>query len=470
MRTIQMHDDNQDDPPYNSLVNEAAVIAVATQLAHAVLAGDQRQSALRHRLQRVLGRTWPWLAPLIGKIRLDFGDRISPADHDELVRSIVAYPPLRRAFESDGEVPRVRGWYPFLPPMGAPPARLGAIDLPALATPGDLADWLGLRNGELDWFAGSLRPQIAANGPLWHYSYRWLAKRRGGYRLIEVPKPRLRNLQRRILRNILDQVPVHVAAHGCVRGRSVASAAHPHTRADVVLQIDLRDFFSSITAGRVHAVFRTLGYPPAAARLLTGLTTHATPYSVLRGAPVAEYADPRADGSQWRRHAVLTAPHLPQGAPSSPSLSNLCAYRLDLRLSGAAVACGVRYTRYVDDLIFSGDLVFARKIERFKSMVYSIIVEEGFEPHFQKTRAQTQATGQHVVGLVVNRKLNVPRREFDALKALLHNCRLHGPSGQNRRAHPMFCQQLLGRIARVAQVNTARGERLRREFDSIDWA
>lgn len=470
MRAVQMHDNSKDDPPYNSLDNEAAVIAVATQLAHAVLAGDKRPSALRHRLQRVLGRNWPWLAPLIGQIRLDFGDGISPAEHDELVRSIVAYPPLRRAFECDGEVPRVRGWYPFLPPMGAPPARLGAIDLPALATPGDLADWLGLRSGELDWFAGSLRPQIAANGPPWHYSYRWLAKRCGGYRLIEVPKPRLRNLQRRMLRNILERVPVHPAAHGCVRGRSVVSAALPHTAADVVLQIDLRDFFSSVSAGRVHAVFRTLGYPCAAARLLTGLATHSTPHSILRAAPVAEHTDPVATRSQMRRHFLLTVPHLPQGAPSSPALANLCAYRLDLRLSGAAAACGVSYTRYVDDLIFSGDLAFARKIERFKSMVYSIIEDEGFEPHFQKTRARTQATPQHVVGLVVNRKLNVPRREFDALKALLHNCRCHGPSGQNRRAHPMFRQHLLGRIARVAQINPARGARLMQEFHSIDWA
>ena len=462
-----MHDDNH--PRFDSLEFEPGLLALATQLAHAVLAGEQRPPALRKRLQTVLGRNWPWLAQLIRQVRLDFGDGISSAEHDELVRSILAFAPLRRAFGSDGEVPRVRGWYPFRPPMGTPPARLGAIDLPSLATPGDLAEWLGLRVGELDWFAGSLRPQAAANGPLSHYSYRWLAKRRGGYRLVETPKPRLRNLQRRVLRHILDLVPVHVAAHGCVRGRSVVSAALPHTGTEVVLQIDLRDFFSTVTAARVHALFRTLGYPRAAARLLTGLTTHSTPQSVLRAAPVAELADPVATRSEKRRHLLLTVPHLPQGAPSSPALANLCAYRLDLRLSGAAAACGVSYTRYVDDLIFSGDLAFAREIERFKSMVYSIIVDEGFEPHFQKTRVQTQAAPQHVVGLVVNSKLNVPRREFDALKALLHNCRCHGPSEQNRHAHPMFRQHLLGRIARVAQVHPVRGARLLREFRGIDW-
>lgn len=468
MRAAPMHDESH--PRFDSQYIEPDLLALATQLAHAVLAGEQRPPALRKRLQTVLGRNWPWLTQLSRQVRLDFGDGISSAEHDELVRSILAFATLRRAFESDGDVPRVRGWFPFQPPMGAPPARLGAIDLPALATPGDLADWLGLRIGELDWFAGSLRPQVAANGPLWHYSYCWLAKRRGGYRLIEIPKPRLRNLQRRILRDILERVPVHPAAHGCVRGRSAVSAALPHTGTDVVLQIDLREFFSTVAAARVHGVFRTLGYPPAVARLLTGLATHSTPHSVLRAAPVAEHADAQAKRSQLQRHVLLTAPHLPQGAPSSPALANLCAYRLDLRLSGAAAACGVGYTRYVDDLIFSGDVAFARKIERFKSMVHSIIVDEGFQPHFQKTRTQTQATPQHVLGLVVNRKLNVPRCEFDALKALLHNCRCHGPSGQNRHAHPMFRQHLLGRIARVAQVNPARGARLLRDFGAIDWA
>jgi hypothetical protein len=141
---------------------------------------------------------------------------------------------------------------------------------------------------------------------------------------------------------------------------------------------------------------------------------------------------------------------------TSPALANLCAYRLDLRLSGAAAACGISYTRYVDDLIFSGDQAFMSKIEGFKSMIDSIIADEGFEPHFRKTRSQTQATAQQVVGMVINRKLNVPRREFDALKALLHNCRRHGPQGQNHLGHPVFRQHLLGRIARRTRQQGAR--------------
>lgn len=465
-----MYEDSEDDQPFDSVDVERVALPIATQLARAVLAGELKPSQLRKRMRRVLGRTWPWLGPLIELIRLDYGDIVSATQHDELVRSILDFAPLRGAFESDGEVPMVRGWYPFEPPMGAPPARLCAKDLPALATQGDIADWLGLSIAEMDWFAASLRPEPRASGPLCHYTYRWLAKRRGGHRLIEIPKSRLRILQRRILREVLERVPIHAAAHGCVCGRSVLSAALPHAGKHVVLRIDLQDFFSSVTASRVHAVFRTLGYPPAAAGVLTGLVTHSTPYPVMRAVPVAEYAQAEDASSRSRRHALLRIAHLPQGAPSSPALANLCAYRLDLRLSGAAAACDARYTRYVDDLIFSGDQAFARKIERFKTMVYSIIVDEGFEPQFRKTLAQRQATSQRILGLVVNRKLNLPRGEFDALKALLHNCRCHGPRGQNHRGHPSFRQHLLGRIARVAQFNPQRGARLLREFRGIDWS
>lgn len=356
--------------------------------------------------------------------------------------------------------------------MGEPPAslRAKAKELPRLATPGDLADWLGLPIGELDWFAASLRSDLTADGPLCHYRYRWLAKRRGGYRLIEIPKPRMRGLQRRVLHRILEQVPAHDAAHGCVSGRSTISAALPHSGKNLVLQIYLQDFFTGVTAGRLHAMFRTLGYPPAAARTLTGLVTHSTPYSILRASPSPELGQNDDAGTKSRRHAMLRIAHLPQGAPSSPALANLCAYRLDLRLSGAAAACGIGYTRYVDDLIFSGDDAFARKMERVKSMLYSIIVDEGFEPHYRKTRAQRQATSQRIVGMVVNQKPNVPRREFDTLKAILHNCRRHGPQGQNHLCHPHFRQHLLGRISRVAQLNANRGERLLREFRQIDWS
>lgn len=102
-------------------------------------------------------------------------------------------------------------------------------------------------------------------------------------------------------------------------------------------------------------------------------------------------------------------------------------------------------------------------------MIYSIIVDEGFELHHRKTRAQGQAASQHIVGLAVNHKPNIARREFDALKAMLRDRRRYGPKGQNHPCHQRFHQHLLGRIARVAQLSPHRGQKLLREFRHIDW-
>jgi hypothetical protein len=104
-----------------------------------------------------------------------------------------------------------------------------------------------------------------------------MPKRTGGMRLLEAPKPTLKAIQRRILHEILDRVPPHEAAHGFRSGRSILSHARAHAGRIALLRMDLEDFFISIPAGRVYGVFRTLGYPEEAARVLTGLSTSRSP-------------------------------------------------------------------------------------------------------------------------------------------------------------------------------------------------
>lgn len=352
--------------------------------------------------------------------------------------------------------------------MGTPPPALAGIDLPALATPGELADWLGLLPGELDWFSNAWN-KTAATAQLDHYHYHWLAKPSGGARLIEAPKERLRAIQRRILHGLLDRVPVHTAATGCVKGCSVIDNARRHCAAPLLLKMDLRDFFVSIPARRVHALFRSLGYPTATARCLTGLTTHATPAALLRQVPQAAYPSPeeRHRRRQWARQ--FAERHLPQGAPTSPTLANLCAYRLDLRLTAAAGASQAQYSRYVDDLAFScadGDPAHGR---RLLNMLQDIILEEGFTPNWRKTRLTPSSTAQRLTGLLVNTHPNLPRREYDRLKAILTNCRRRGPESQNRDGRPDFRAHLQGRVAWFRQVNAGRGEKLQALFERIDW-
>ena len=205
-------------------------------------------------------------------------------------------------------------------------------NLPVIESVGDLADWLSLSTDELEWFADlkGLGNKLQRTA-LQHYHYSIRPKRSGGVRLIEMPKPRLKELQRRILSGILDRIPVHAAVHGFVKGRSIVSFAAPHAGKAVLLRLDLQDFFPGFPAARVQALFRTLGYPEGVADRLGGICTNAVGRDVWSGRPVEIAA------REWQEARTLYArPHLPQGAPTSPALANLTAYRLDCRLAGLA--------------------------------------------------------------------------------------------------------------------------------------
>jgi hypothetical protein len=443
---------------------------VAEALANAFLAGESSPKAMRERGRRTLGRHWPWLVSLTTRLHsmLAPEDARDPKRRDAIAAFILAFPAFRAAFENPDTAPRVRGYFPFHARMEDPPAALAGLRLPDLATPGDLADWLALSPELLDWFA-NVAGRDTGMTKLTHYHARWVEKRSGGFRLIEAPKERLRALQRRILREILDLVPAHPAAYGCVRGRSVLDNAALHAGSPLLLKLDLRDFFLGIRASRVHALFRALGYPCAVARILTGLSTHCTPIQVLRGAPRTEYAsvEERRRHRAWVRQFMER--HLPQGAPTSPALANLCAWRMDVRLDAAARECQARYSRYVDDMAFScadGDSGRGRRI---LSMMQDIVLEEGFQPNWRKIRLLPSGASQRITGLVVNRHPNLPRREYDVLKAILTNCRHHGAASQNHRGLANFREYLLGRIGWFRQVHPERGERLVRLFERVDW-
>jgi hypothetical protein len=274
----------------------------------------------------------------------------------------------------------------------------------------------------------------------------------------------LKELQRTILAGILEQIPLHPAAHGFRKAHSIKTFAGPHARRPVVLRMDLRDFFPTFTYARIQALFRTAGYPESVANLLAGICTSATPRDTWRD------LDWDVDRTQLcETRGLYSQRHLPQGVPASPALANLCAFRIDCRLSGLALAAGAAYTRYADDLAFSGGEAFDRCVERFSIHVAAILLEEGFHVNHHKTRIMRQGVRQRLAGLVVNQRLNVQRSEFDRLKATLTNCVRLGPESQNRDAHPNFRSHLEGRVAFVEMINSARGKRLRVVFDRIQW-
>jgi hypothetical protein len=435
---------------------------VARALAAAFLAGEWERAAMAGRAAELLGRRPRWLGVVVDDVRIAHPAR--PADAPRALaatvdRSLRGLDAADRLSRPPRRVPAAR----FVTAMG--PARW---PVPAAPTTADLAALLDLHPGELAWLADRRSLERSAGPHLRNYRYRWRARPGGPPRLIEQPKVLLKETQRRILHGILDAIPPHEAAHGFRRGHSAVTHARRHTAQDVVLRFDLEDFFASIAAGRVYGIFRTAGYPEGVAHHLTGLVTNALPPDEWAAAP--RPSTPAALQAHARMGRLVAAPHLPQGAPTSPALANLCAYRLDCRLAGLADAFGAAYSRYADDLAFSGGRELNAGAPALRRAVGAIAAGEGFRLNPRKTTLATRAGRQRVCGIVVNARTNAPRGEYDRLRAALHEAATHGPGAANRAGVPDLRAHLLGRIAWVEALNPARGARLRRTLGTIDWS
>ena len=139
-------------------------------------------------------------------------------------------------------------------------------------------------------------------------------------------------------------------------------------------------------------------------------------------------------------------------------------------MAGLATAANVHYTRYADDLLFSGKRSFGRHAKSFAATVGAIAIEQGFQVNHYKTRIQFASQRQTATGIVLNQHANIRRRDYDQLKAILFNCVQHGPASQNRDGIENFKQHLNGRINWVAQVNPTRAEKLSLLMALIDWS
>lgn len=439
--------------------------SLARNIAAAFLAGPLDLKGMVDRGVLACGGGRRWLRYLARLVLSAHQTRTLPQDSNALADWLAKDVRFDRGLRSHGQALGLRQIFWISPEMTPFPGAPASWSIPSLATSAALSEWLGLDLPHLDWFADCRGREAAVPaGPLRHYTYRWLEKTSGKGRLLEMPKRRLKAIQRRLLHEILDQIPPHEAAHGYRRNRSIVTFAQPHVRKAMVLRFDLQEFFPSIQPSRVHALFRAAGYPAAVARLLTGLCTNTAPPEVLAAVPQRKTLRQDDDSGPLYRW-----PHLPQGAPTSPALANLCAYRLDCRLNGLARALGGTYTRYADDLAFSGGENLERCVRRLQVQVCRIALEEGFSVQIRKTRFMRRGVRQQIVGVVVNERLNVRRKDYDSLKAILHNCSRFGPSSQNREDRPDFRAYLLGRIGHVAALHPTRGQRLKVLFDQVDW-
>lgn len=326
--------------------------------------------------------------------------------------------------------------------------KLQANHLPVLSTPAELAVAMQVSISKLRWLAFHSEAPTRI-----HYVYFKVPKKSGGQRQLSAPHRQLAAVQRWVLANILEKLPLHDAAHGFVRGRSTVTNADVHVGADIVINSDLRDFFPTITFYRVEGLFRSFGYSPAVATILALLCTEC-PREVVRygGEPYYAATGPRS---------------LPQGARTSPAISNLISRNLDHRLTGIATRLGLRYTRYADDLTLSGPQDKEDLIGYVLARIRHICEGEGFRVNGKKTRVQRNHTRQSVTGIVVNDKRSINRRTIRRLRAILHNAGRTGLAAQNRDNIPRFEHWLRGMIAYVEMVNPVKGRELRAQFESL---
>lgn len=325
---------------------------------------------------------------------------------------------------------------------------LQAAALPILSTPADVAQAMDLSIKTLRWLA--FHSEAAEKI---HYRQFEVPKKTGGTRLLSAPLDQIDAAQRWILERILGKLEPSADAHGFIAGRSTVTNAVPHLRSDVVVNVDLKDFFPSIHFPRVRGLFQSLGYSPAVATIFALLTTESPRRRVLYdGKPYWVACGPRG---------------LPQGACTSPALSNMAARTLDKRLAAMSAKHGLRYTRYADDLTLSSPSGASREIGMLLARVRHIVQDEGFTVHPEKVHVQRAGGRQCVTGVVVNRGLAVPRDELRRLRAILHAAKKTGLEAQNRDNHADFRAHLRGKIAYVHMIDRARGEQLLRDLMSV---
>lgn len=325
---------------------------------------------------------------------------------------------------------------------------LAHAGLPVLASPAEVAQRLGLGARELRRLC--FHADVATYT---HYTRFEVAKRSGGVRVLASPHRRLAQAQRWVLEHVLARLAPTEHAHGFVRGRSTVTNAQQHLGQHVVAKLDLRDFFPTITFPRVRGLFQSLGYSPAAATVLALLCTEAP-----------RVALPFDGRTYW---VATGARALPQGACTSPALSNLITRKLDRRLAGLASALGWTYTRYADDLTFSAGPLAAYKLGALLGRARDIIASEGFAVAEHKGSVLRSSRRQAVTGVVVNAKPGVPRHEVRRLRAILHAAARTGLEAQNREGHPDFAAHLLGKISYVAMVDPTKGAALRAAYDRL---
>ena len=250
-----------------------------------------------------------------------------------------------------------------------------------------------------------------------------IPKRTGGTRRITAPVGKLKDIQKCIAIILSPYYLVPDCVHGFVEGRSVATNASKHIERNYVLNIDLKDFFPTITYTRVMKALMELGFNEEVSDTIARLCT----------IPLWD------ESSQMLRNA------LPQGSPASPLLSNIVCSSLDQRLMALAKRFGLTYSRYADDITFSSNHSVYAKDSAFLQELEDIVKSSGFKINEKKTRLQKKGSRQEVTGLIVGEKINTYRQFTKNLRAAVFHADTNGCT-------PHEFKNIMGRVSYLAMV------------------
>jgi retron-type reverse transcriptase len=320
-------------------------------------------------------------------------------------------------------------------------AALAKSQLPKLADAPALAAALGVSIAQLRFLAYDREVSTVTQ-----YRRFTIPKRTGGERLISAPRQRLKDAQHWILEHVLDRLSLSDHAHGFRSGRSIVSNARPHVGAAIVVNADLRDFFPTVTYRRVKGLFRKLGYAEEVATLLALLCTE--PQTV----------ETELDGVTY--YVAKSERRLPQGAPTSPAITNLLCRKLDRRLGAFAAKHGLTYTRYADDLTISARDKDA-KVGAILAVLHKVAKAEGFAVHPDKVNVKRRGGQQEVTGIVVNERMGIDRRTLRRFRTLLFQLEKDGPEGKHWGASGDVVASAIGFANYVFMVDPAKGAQLR---------
>jgi RNA-directed DNA polymerase len=290
-----------------------------------------------------------------------------------------------------------------------------------------------------------------------------LKKKRGGFRVIQTPNDELKYLQRWILKNILEKVPSHDSCKGFDKDTSIKQNADTHLKSEALLKLDLLRFYDSINERRIYGIFKGLGYHPNLAVSLAKLCT-ITPNEMF----ISSFRKKENELKEYilsKNEGILA-----QGSPTSPKLSNLITINLDKRLTGLANKNGLKYSRYADDLTFSGNF---KQLQKIKKVIYRVIKEEALFANHSKTKFVKLGGKFLVTGLnVQNDNSTVPRKKKKEIEHHLFHCKDNGVENHLKTAeinNRNFKDWLYGNICFVFSIEEKKGIEYFKAFEEIQW-